>query len=38
MALAVMGGLSDRVRYTTQFLNEVREWVKRIAEGAGKKG
>ena len=33
MALAVMGGLSDRVRYTTQFLNEVREWVKRIAEG-----
>lgn len=33
MALAVMSGLNDRVRYTTQFLNEVREWVRRIAEG-----
>jgi CRP-like cAMP-binding protein len=33
MSLAVMAGLNDRVRYTTQFLSEVREWVMRIAEG-----
>ena len=33
VALSVMGGLNDRIRYTTQFLSEVREWVKRIAQG-----
>jgi CRP-like cAMP-binding protein len=33
VALAVMGGLNDRVRYTSLFLSEVREWVKRIAGG-----
>lgn len=33
MALAIMGGLSDRIRYTTDFLSEVRDWVRRIAEG-----
>lgn len=33
MALSVMAGLSDRIRYTTDFLGEVRTWVKRIAEG-----
>jgi signal transduction histidine kinase len=33
VATAVMGGLSDRIRYTTEFLSEVREWVKRVAEG-----
>lgn len=33
MATAVMAGLNDRIRYTTDFLGEVREWVKRIAEG-----
>jgi hypothetical protein len=33
MALSVMAGLSDRIRYTTDFLGEVRIWVKRIAEG-----
>jgi CRP-like cAMP-binding protein len=33
MALSVMAGLSDRIRYTTDFLGEVRVWVKRIAEG-----
>jgi CRP-like cAMP-binding protein len=33
MALSVMGGLSDRIRYTTDFLAEVRQWVRRIAEG-----
>jgi CRP-like cAMP-binding protein len=30
---AVMAGLSERIRYTTDFLNEVRIWVQRIAEG-----
>jgi CRP/FNR family transcriptional regulator, cyclic AMP receptor protein len=33
VALSVMGGLNDRIRYTTQFLSEVRDWVKRIAQG-----
>lgn len=33
MSLAVMGGLNDRIRYTTEFLSEVQDWVKRIAEG-----
>ena len=33
MAVSVMGGLSDRIRYTTDFLTEVRQWVRRIAEG-----
>jgi CRP-like cAMP-binding protein len=33
MALGVMSGLNDRIRYTTQFLGEVQEWVRRVAEG-----
>ena len=33
MALSVMSGLNDRIRYTTDFLGEVRGWVRRIAEG-----
>lgn len=33
MAQAVMSGLNNRVRYTTDFLSEVRKWVGRIAEG-----
>jgi len=33
LALAVMAGLSERIRYTTDFLSEVRGWVQRIAEG-----
>ena len=33
LAMAVMAGLNDRIRYTTEFLGEVREWVKRIAVG-----
>lgn len=33
LALSVMMGLSDRVRYTTEFLNEVRSWVQRVAQG-----
>lgn len=30
---AVMAGLSDRIRYTTDFLSEVRNWVQRMMEG-----
>ncbi len=33
IALSVMSGLSDRIRYTTDFLGEVRTWVRRVAEG-----
>jgi len=33
MVQAVMSGLNNRVRYTTDFLSEVRKWVGRIAEG-----
>jgi len=33
MVLTVMGGLSERIRYTTDFLAEVRQWVRKIAEG-----
>ncbi|MBN2389513.1 MAG: cyclic nucleotide-binding domain-containing protein [Anaerolineae bacterium] len=33
MALAVMAGLNDRIRYTTDFLSEVREWIQRVAAG-----
>jgi len=33
LAFAVMNGLSDRIRYTTQFLNEVRLWVGRVTQG-----
>jgi CRP-like cAMP-binding protein len=34
MALSVMGGLNDRIRYTTDFLSEVRQWVRRMADGS----
>ena len=33
LAMAVMAGLSDRIRYTTEFLSEVSGWIQRIAEG-----
>jgi CRP-like cAMP-binding protein len=33
MSLAVMAGLNDRIRYTTEFLTEVRMWVRRISDG-----
>ncbi len=33
MALAVMAALNDRIRYTTDFLGEVREWIGRMAQG-----
>jgi CRP/FNR family cyclic AMP-dependent transcriptional regulator len=33
MAISVMAGLNDRIRYTTDFLGEVRIWVQRMAEG-----
>lgn len=33
LSQAVMAGLSERIRYTTDFLGEVRQWVQRITEG-----
>jgi len=33
VALAVMGGLNDRIRYTTEFLSQVRHWVGRMSAG-----
>jgi CRP-like cAMP-binding protein len=33
MARAVMSGLSGRLRYTTDFIGEMRRWVQRMAEG-----
>lgn len=33
LAQAVMGGLNDRIRYTTNFLEEVRVWVRRMVDG-----
>jgi CRP-like cAMP-binding protein len=33
VAVGVMGGLSSRIRYTTDFIGEVRQWVKRLADG-----
>jgi CRP-like cAMP-binding protein len=32
-SLALMANLSGRVRYTTDFLSEVREWVQHMSEG-----
>ncbi|HNT23070.1 MAG TPA: cyclic nucleotide-binding domain-containing protein [Anaerolineales bacterium] len=34
LVLAVMSGLNDRIRYTTDFLSQVRDWVQRIANGS----
>lgn len=33
VAMSVMNGLSGRIRYTTDFIGEVRQWVQRLAEG-----
>lgn len=33
LSTSVMSGLSERIRYTTDFLGEVRLWVRRITEG-----
>src|SRR5574341_288149 len=33
LAFAVMEGLSDRIRYTTDFLGEVRAWVGKVTQG-----
>jgi len=33
VAMAVMSGLSSRIRYTTDFIGEIRQWVQRMAEG-----
>jgi len=38
VALAVMSGLNNRIRYTTDFLGEVREWVRRVASGEYDRG
>ena len=34
MVLAVMSGLNGRIRYTTDFLSQVQDWVQRIANGS----
>jgi CRP/FNR family transcriptional regulator, cyclic AMP receptor protein len=33
LAMEVMSGLSGRIRYTTDFIGEIRQWVHRMAEG-----
>jgi CRP/FNR family transcriptional regulator len=33
ISLTLLSGLSDRIRYTTDFLNEVQDWVGRITDG-----
>jgi len=33
VATSVMSGLSGRIRYTTDFIGEVRQWVQRLGEG-----
>jgi class 3 adenylate cyclase/CRP-like cAMP-binding protein len=33
LALGVMAGLNERIRYTTDFLGEMRQWVQRIGAG-----
>jgi CRP-like cAMP-binding protein len=33
LAMGVMSGLSGRIRYTTEFIGEIRQWVQRMAEG-----
>jgi CRP/FNR family transcriptional regulator len=33
VATAVMTGLSNRIRYTTDFIGEIRQWVQHVSEG-----
>jgi CRP-like cAMP-binding protein len=33
VAMEVMSGLSGRIRYTTDFIGEIRQWVQRMADG-----
>jgi CRP-like cAMP-binding protein len=33
MAFAVISGLNDKMRYTTEFLSQVRHWVERMSAG-----
>ncbi len=33
MVTSVMGGLNDRIRYTTDFLGQVSNWVQKMAQG-----
>jgi CRP/FNR family cyclic AMP-dependent transcriptional regulator len=32
-AMEVMSGLSGRIRYTTEFIGEIHQWVQRVADG-----
>jgi CRP-like cAMP-binding protein len=33
VSLGVMSGLSGKIRYTTEFINEMRQWMKKLADG-----
>jgi CRP-like cAMP-binding protein len=33
VAMGVMSGLSGRIRYTTEFIGELRQWMQKLAEG-----
>jgi CRP-like cAMP-binding protein len=33
LAMDVMSGLSNRIRYTTDFIGEIRQWMQRLADG-----
>lgn len=33
VAMGLMSGLSGKIRYTTEFIGEVRQWMKKLAEG-----
>jgi CRP/FNR family transcriptional regulator len=33
VALGVMGGLSGKIRYTTDFIKEMNQWMQKLAEG-----
>jgi CRP-like cAMP-binding protein len=33
VAMGVMSGLSGKIRYTTDFIGEVRQWMQKLAEG-----
>jgi len=33
VAMGVMSGLSGKIRYTTDFINEMSQWMKKLADG-----
>lgn len=33
VSMSVMSGLSGRIRYTTNFIGEMRQWIQKMAEG-----